>query len=88
MWTCYIWALISGLGMPSFVYLFGEILDTLDPYITDPDEMLEDMKFLCLIMLYMGIFILVSTYLYYVTALIFSEQIAYKTRIRYLEAIL
>eukprot|EP00349_Pseudokeronopsis_sp_Brazil_P012014 CAMPEP_0202979166 /NCGR_PEP_ID=MMETSP1396-20130829/85396_1 /ASSEMBLY_ACC=CAM_ASM_000872 /TAXON_ID= /ORGANISM="Pseudokeronopsis sp., Strain Brazil" /LENGTH=67 /DNA_ID=CAMNT_0049718479 /DNA_START=6 /DNA_END=209 /DNA_ORIENTATION=- len=36
----YFWAVLAGLGMPAFVFIFGDILDAFDPT-EDPDEMLD-----------------------------------------------
>mmetsp|Transcript_30437 Transcript_30437/g.29817 ORF Transcript_30437/g.29817 Transcript_30437/m.29817 type:complete len:158 (-) Transcript_30437:1896-2369(-) len=80
-------AAIAGLGMPFFVFVFGDILDAFNPD-KDPDEMLEEVNFACLLIVVIGAGVWFFSYLYYAHGFIFSERIAFKTRTRYLDAIL
>jgi len=83
-WTT---AAITGMGMPSFVFLMGDILDSFNPSKT-AEDMLDAIKFTCMLLAIIGAVIWLLTYTYYASLLVFSERIAYKTRVRYLQSIL
>mmetsp|Transcript_43674 Transcript_43674/g.42190 ORF Transcript_43674/g.42190 Transcript_43674/m.42190 type:complete len:172 (-) Transcript_43674:1-516(-) len=80
-------ACLAGFGMPAFVLFMGDILDAYNPFVS-PEEMLDLIEETCLIMVIVGAGIFLFTYVYYACLLVFSERIANKTRIRYLQAIL
>ncbi len=84
-WAC---SCLSGLGMPSFVFLIGNILDSFNSYETPPDEMLDNIKRLSGIFTLIGVFLWITTYINFAFLYIFSERVAKKTRVKYLEAIL
>ena len=88
MYTGWIASFLSGLGMPSFVFLFGSILDSFDSYTNTKEETLKQIKLLSGIFTAIGVFVWISTYMYYSSLLVFSERITMKTKVRYLEAIL
>jgi ATP-binding cassette subfamily B (MDR/TAP) protein 1 len=73
--------------MPSFVFLIGNILDSFNST-TDPDVMLSNIKRLSGIFGLIGIFLWITTYINFAFLYIFSERVAKKTRVKYLEAIL
>lgn len=78
---------IAGLGMPTFVFLIGDIIDSFNPT-TKPEDMLDTISTMCLIFTCVGIAVWIFSYLDYCFLLMFSERIARKTRIAYLESIL
>lgn len=81
-------ACVSGLGMPSFVFLIGDIIDSFDPSKNTPEDMIDTISLMSLIFTLIGILVLVFSYFNYAFLLMFSERVAKKTKIRYLEAIL
>lgn len=81
-------ALVSGLGMPSFVFLIGNVIDSFDPFKTSPEEMLDTISYMSLIFTCVGFAIWFTSYVNYAFLLMFSERIAKKTRTKYVEAIL
>mmetsp|Transcript_21964 Transcript_21964/g.16313 ORF Transcript_21964/g.16313 Transcript_21964/m.16313 type:complete len:100 (+) Transcript_21964:203-502(+) len=78
---------LAGLGMPSFVFLMGEILDAYSPYI-EAKEMEDTINRTCLAMLLIGVYLAITNYFYFSSLLSFSERVSNKMRIRYLQAIL
>jgi ABC-type multidrug transport system fused ATPase/permease subunit len=88
MWIGWAAAAVTGLGMPSFVFLIGDVIDSFGTSATDPDEALRTISLMSLIFTLVGIVIWITSYVSYAFLLIFSERIARKTRIKYLEAIL
>mmetsp|Transcript_10621 Transcript_10621/g.17848 ORF Transcript_10621/g.17848 Transcript_10621/m.17848 type:complete len:339 (+) Transcript_10621:8-1024(+) len=80
-------AVITGLGLPSFVFLFGDVVDSFGPTVT-PEEALEEIEVICLIFVIIGVGIQIFGYMFYAFLLIFSERVAKRTRIAYLRAIL
>jgi hypothetical protein len=83
-WT---FAILTGLGMPSFVFLMGYILDSFSPN-SVPTDMINTIHRMSLILVLIGIYIFIMTYIYYYNLLAFSERVTLKTRVAYLKAIL
>ena len=84
MFIGWIFAGITGLGMPSFAFIFGDILNAFDPQ----EDTLDLMKRIGLIMTCIGVGIWVLSYVYYAALLVTSEKIVRKTRTEYVKAIL
>ncbi len=80
--------MIAGLGMPSFVFLIGDVIDSFNVEISSDEEMLEIISLMSLIFVVIGIAVWITSYISYSFLLMFSERIAKKTRIKYLEAIM
>jgi len=79
---------IAGCGMPSFVFLIGNVIDSFDTTRSGPEEMLDTISFMSLLFTCIGIAIWIFSYINYACLLIFSEKVALKTRIAYFESIL
>jgi ATP-binding cassette subfamily B (MDR/TAP) protein 1 len=79
---------ICGLGMPSFVFLIGNVIDSFDPYRTSPTDMVDTISRMSLIFSCVGVGIWFTSYVSYSCLIIFSERVTKKTRTKYLEAIL
>jgi ATP-binding cassette subfamily B (MDR/TAP) protein 1 len=86
-WTGWISASIAGLGMPSFVFLFGDIIDSLNPALS-PQKQFEQMIPLTLIMIGIGAGIWIFSFAFYGALIHFSESISNKIKIAYLKAVL
>lgn len=84
MYLGWISASITGLGLPSFAFLFGDILNAFGP----GEDPLDKISTIALIMSCIGVGIGIMSYLYYSLLLISSEKIVRKTRTAYIEAIL
>lgn len=84
----WIFASIAGFGMPSFVFLIGNVIDSFDVNKSTPDMMLDTISFMSLLFALVGIGIWIASYINYSFLLMFSERVAKKTRVKYLEAIL
>ena len=81
-------AIISGLGMPSFVFLIGNVLDAFNDNTESPDQTLDHVKTLSGIFGIIGLGVWLSSYIYYACLLSFSEKVTKKIKVKYLEAIL
>jgi ATP-binding cassette subfamily B (MDR/TAP) protein 1 len=80
----YFFAVITGLAMPSFVFLFGNIINSYGP----DEDPLSSINRTCLQLTLIGCGVWVTAYFYFSTLVIMSERVAMKTRIAYLRAIL
>ena len=74
---------IAGCGMPSFVFLIGNVIDSFDTTRAGPEEMLDTISFMSLLFTCIGIAVWIFSYVNYACLLIFSEKVAFKTRIAY-----
>lgn len=83
-WIC---ACVTGLGLPGFVFLFRDIINSFNPA-NGPEATLDAIKRVCFIMVMLGIGIWIFSYLYYTMLLLFSDSIGYKIRVKYVESIL
>ena len=81
-------AFITGLGLPSFVFLIGDVINSFDPYKTDANELLNKIKLISLIYTIIGIGIFIFSYVFYSFLLISSELMVQTIRKKYLESIL
>lgn len=83
-WGC---ACVTGCGMPSFVFLIGNVIDSFKPD-TSVDETIKTINTISLIFTLVGIAIWCFSFVMYSFLLLFSERVAKKTRTKYLESIL
>ena len=79
----YFMSIITGLGLPSFVFFFGDIINTFAG-----DNILENIKPSCIQFAAIGSVIWVTSYFYYALLVIMAEHVGQKTRVAYLKAIL
>lgn len=79
-WTV---ALISGCGLPSFVFLIGWVIDSFDPSTTEEDRD-EIISLMALIFTLIGVGLWIFSTFYYSAFIIFSERVIKRTRVRYL----
>lgn len=86
-WIGWISSMIAGLGMPSFVFLIGDVIDSFN-MTTDPEDMIDTISLMSLIFSLVGVAVWITCYISYAFLLMFSERVAKKTRIKYLEAII
>lgn len=77
-------AMLAGCGMPSFVFLIGDVIDSFDPYKNTPDEMLDTISFMSFLFTMVGIGVWIFSYINYSFLLMFSERVAKKIRVAYL----
>lgn len=77
-------AIINGVGLPSFTFLYGIVLNAF----ADSATMLEKIGKFSLILIYIGLAIWATSYIYFTCSMIVSERIGKKTRVAYLRAIL
>lgn len=77
-------AIINGLGLPSFTFLYGQIIDAFG----DATTMLDNIKHMAIILLIIGGAIWITSYIYFTCSMILAERIGKKTRVAYLRAIL
>jgi hypothetical protein len=71
-WTT---AILSGLGLPSFVILDGYVVDSFNGYTTDLSSMLQTIRLISLIFALLGLYVWIVTYIYYSSLLIFSNRV-------------
>ena len=81
----YFAAIITGLGLPSFVFLFGDIVDGFGPNSTD---IIGSISTICLSMALIGVGIWLTSYIYIACLTTIAERITKKTRIAYLRSVL
>jgi ATP-binding cassette, subfamily B (MDR/TAP), member 1 len=80
----YFFSIVTGIGLPSFVFLFGDITDEFGNSFDIVDAIRPIAIELCII----GGVVWVTSYFYFVLLVIMSERIGMKTRVAYLRAIL
>ena len=80
-------ACISGLGLPSFVFLEGNVINSFDPSVSR-DEALKNMLEILYIYIGIGSGVWILSYLFYSKLIIFSERVAKTTRREYLRSVL
>ena len=81
----YFTAIATGAGLPSFVFLFGDIVNTFGP---STDDIVSKIGPIALTMVIIGLAIWITTYLYFTFLVIMSERVGKKTRVAYLKAVL
>ena len=80
-------AALCGLGLPSFVFLFGDIADSFEGNM-NPDQILDSITRVAKILSIIGLGVWLGSYLFFTFLVIASERIGLKTKIRYLKSIL
>ncbi len=81
----YFFAILTGIGLPSFTYLFGSIINDF----TNPNEsIVELINPMALQLTIIGGIMFMTSYLYFVFLVIMAERIGKKTRVAYLRSIL
>ena len=80
----YFMAIITGLGLPSFVFLFGNIINSF----ASSTDIVSAIKPICLQFTIIGLAIWVSSYSFYVLLFRMAERVGNKTRVHYLRAML
>ena len=78
-------SIIAGLGLPSFVFLFGDIVDSFGPTSTD---IIGSISLICLVMTLIGVGIWIAGYIYVTSLAIMAERVGKKTRVAYLRSVL
>ena len=73
--------------MPSFVFLFGNIIDSFNDY-SNPNAASDAIKKVALIQTLIGIVIWITAYVYFTCSIMLSESVALKTKVAYLKAVL
>lgn len=85
--TYFILGLISsalcGLGLPSFVFLFGDIADSFEGHM-DPKEILASITRVSKLLAFIGLGVWLGSYLFFTFLTIASERVGLKTRTAYL----
>ena len=76
-------ACVTGCGMPSFVFLIGNIIDSFKPT-TKVEDTLDTISTMSLIFTCVGFAVWFFSYIMYSFLLLFSERVIRKTRTRYL----
>jgi len=79
-------AIISGLAIPSFSYLMGDMLDSFSG--TSKEAQLERVRVTTIIFVVIGSGVWVITYIYWSLLVIFSLRVSRRIKERYIEAIL
>jgi ATP-binding cassette subfamily B (MDR/TAP) protein 1 len=80
----YVTSAITGIGLPSFVFLFGDIVDDFGKN----GNIVEVIRPVCIELIIIGAIMWVTSYLYFTFLVVMSERLGRKTRIAYLRAIL
>lgn len=78
-------AAVCGLGLPSFVFLFGNIANS---FYEAPIETLNEIESTSLILTFVGAGAWVLSYIFFTSLIISSERIGQKTRTSYLRSVL
>ena len=84
----WIFSMITGAALPSFVLLFGEVIDTFDPSAATPEGTLKSIKTISLAFTIVGVGVWITAWLSQAFLMVFSQQVTRKTRVAYLKAIL
>ena len=80
-------SIICGLGLPSFVFLFGDIADSFEGFMP-PDEILDRITNVAKLLTIIGLGVWVFSYFFFCMLQISSECIGAKTKVAYLKSIL
>ena len=86
MWCGWLAAIVTGLALPSFVFIMGDIIDSFNPI--SMGDTLDAIRESSIIFFVIGVAIWVTSHIYYACLFIFAESVARKIRVHYLEAIL
>ena len=78
----YFMSIATGIAMPSFVFIFGDIINSFG------GDALSSIKSSCLDMVLIGGGVWVSSYFYYACLVIMAERVGRKTKVAYLRSLL
>jgi hypothetical protein len=82
----HICAIITGLALPSFSYLMGDVLDSFSG--TSREAQLEKIRITTIIFVVIGAGVWVISYIYWSLLVIFSLRVSRRIKEKYIEAIL
>jgi len=82
----HICAIITGLALPSFSYLMGDVLDSFGG--TSREAQLEKIRITTIIFVVIGAGVWVISYIYWSLLVIFSLRVSRRIKEKYIEAIL
>jgi ATP-binding cassette subfamily B (MDR/TAP) protein 1 len=82
----YFMAIATGVALPSFVFIFGDIINSFGG--SDQDAELAAIKFSCLQMVLIGAGVWVSSYFYFSSLVVVAERLGRKTKVAYLRSLL
>lgn len=85
MFLGYFMSIATGIAMPSFVFIFGDIINSFGG---SGSSALDAIKKQCLDMTLIGGGVWVTSYFYYWTLVVMAENVGRKTRVAYLRALL
>lgn len=85
-YTGHICAVITGLALPSFSYLMGDVLDSFSG--TSREAQLEKIRITTIIFVVIGAGVWVISYIYWSLLVIFSLRVSKRIKEKYIEAIL
>lgn len=85
MWLGYFFAVVTGLGIPSFTFLMGDVVNDFG---SPGGSITDSINPLALKMTVIGGIMFVTSYLYFVFLVIMAERIGKKTRVAYLRSLL
>ncbi len=80
-------SILCGLGLPSFVFLFGDIADSFEGFMP-PDEILDRITNVAKLLTIIGLGVWLFSYFFFTMMQISSESIGAKTKVAYLKSIL
>ena len=80
----YFMSVVTGLGLPSFVFLFGDVVDSFGKNF----DIVAAIRPIAIELTIIGAFIWLTSYFYFAFLVMVSERIGRKTRVAYLKAIL
>lgn len=80
-------AALCGLGLPSFVFLFGDIADSFEGHM-EPKDILAKITNVSKILTFIGLAVWLGSYLFFTFLVIVSERVGLKTKVEYLKSIL
>lgn len=81
-------AALTGFGLPSFILLLGDVIDSFGSSTKNKYEQLDEIKKITIIITFIGVGIWITSYIFYGFLLLFSEKVARRTKVAYLRAIL
>ena len=80
----YFMAILTGLGLPSFVFLFGDVVDSFGGNF----DIVALIRPIAIELTIIGVVIWITSYFYFALLVIMSERVGKMTRVAYLRAIL
>jgi ATP-binding cassette subfamily B (MDR/TAP) protein 1 len=80
----YFFSIAAGFGLPAQTFLLGDVINNF----AGAKDLVDVMKPVVFLFVYIGLFIWVSSYFYYFLLVVLSERLGAKTKVAYLNAIL